>query len=225
MSVASTAPRATTTMMRVIALRASGGIGRSHLVQRCQLETATPSTPHCRLGLRVLEHGLQTSMMWAACRFRRDLEATMQLSTALRGPGRAQADGGGVRAHCRRRLAVGAAAEPRHTTLGPLSLPIGGSPRVEHVAMEVTGAYWKPVWHGARGPLRPPPLNAAHVKNVPRRRPMSTTPRGGGLARRRAVPASSVPPVAVQELRVLTRTLGSSCASAAAHVPAHREGP
>lgn len=50
---------------------------------------------------------------------------------------------------------------------------------VEHVAMEATGVYWKPVWHVLEGHFQ-----LAH-----------------GLIR-----ASFVPPVAVQELRTLTRT-------------------
>ena len=37
------------------------------------------STPHCRLGLRAPEHALQTSMTWAARRWRRELEAIMEV--------------------------------------------------------------------------------------------------------------------------------------------------
>ena len=41
---------------------------------------------------------------------------------------------------------------------------------VEHVAMEATGVYWKPVWHILEGHVELVLANAAHVKNVPGRK-------------------------------------------------------
>jgi transposase len=41
---------------------------------------------------------------------------------------------------------------------------------VEHVAMEATGVYWKPVWHVLEGHFQLILANAAHVKNVPGRK-------------------------------------------------------
>ena len=45
-----------------------------------------------------------------------------------------------------------------------------------HVAMEATGVYWKPVWHIlSDGDFALTLANAAHVKNVPGRKPAPTT--------------------------------------------------
>jgi len=41
---------------------------------------------------------------------------------------------------------------------------------VDHVAMEATGVYWKPVWHMLEGHFELVLANAAHVKNVPGRK-------------------------------------------------------
>ena len=41
---------------------------------------------------------------------------------------------------------------------------------IEHVAMEATGVYWKPVWHVLEGHFQLILANAAHVKNVPGRK-------------------------------------------------------
>ena len=41
---------------------------------------------------------------------------------------------------------------------------------VQHVAMEATGVYWKPVWHVLEGHFELTLANAAHVKNVPGRK-------------------------------------------------------
>jgi transposase len=41
---------------------------------------------------------------------------------------------------------------------------------VQHVAMEATGVYWKPVWHVLEGHFELVLANAAHVKNVPGRK-------------------------------------------------------
>jgi len=44
-----------------------------------------------------------------------------------------------------------------------------------HIAMEATGVYWKPVWHIlSDGEFELILANAAHVKNVPGRKPTST---------------------------------------------------
>ena len=39
--------------------------------------------------------------------------------------------------------------------------------RQEHVAMEATGVYWKPVWHILEGRFQQILANAAHIKGVP----------------------------------------------------------
>ena len=45
------------------------------------------------------------------------------------------------------------------------------SQAVIHIAMEATGVYWKPVWHIlSNGDFELVLANAAHVKNVPRRK-------------------------------------------------------
>jgi transposase len=76
-----------------------------------------------------------------------------------------------------------------------------------HVAMEATGVYWKPVWHILEGNVELVLANAAHIKNVPGRK----TDAGDAewisdLLAHGLIRSSFVPPVAVQELRDLTRT-------------------
>lgn len=78
---------------------------------------------------------------------------------------------------------------------------------VKHVAMEATGVYWKPVWHVLEGHFEPVLANAAHVKNVPgRKTDVSDAMWLADLLAHGLIRASFVPPVAVQELRTLTRT-------------------
>jgi len=78
---------------------------------------------------------------------------------------------------------------------------------VEHVAMEATGVYWKPVWHVLEGHFELLPANAAHVKNVPgRKTDVNDAMWLADLLAHGLIRASFVPPVAVQELRSLTRT-------------------
>lgn len=78
---------------------------------------------------------------------------------------------------------------------------------VEHVAMEATGVYWKPVWHVLDGHFELVLANAAHVKNVPgRKTDVNDAMWLADLLAHGLIRASFVPPVAVQELRTLTRT-------------------
>lgn len=78
---------------------------------------------------------------------------------------------------------------------------------VEHVAMEATGVYWKPVWHVLEGHFELVLANAAHVKNVPgRKTDVNDAMWLADLLAHGLIRASFVPPVAIQELRTLTRT-------------------
>ena len=78
---------------------------------------------------------------------------------------------------------------------------------VEHVAMEATGVYWKPVWHVLDGHFELVLANAAHVKNVPgRKTDVNDAMWLADLLAHGLIRASFVPPTAVQELRTLTRT-------------------
>ena len=78
---------------------------------------------------------------------------------------------------------------------------------VEQVAMEATGVYWKPVWHVLEGHFQLILANAAHVKNVPgRKTDVNDATWLADLLAHGLIRASFVPPVAVQELRTLTRT-------------------
>jgi transposase len=73
--------------------------------------------------------------------------------------------------------------------------------------MEATGVYWKPVWHVLEGHFELILANAAHVKNVPgRKTDVNDAMWLADLLAHGLIRASFVPPVAVQELRTLTRT-------------------
>jgi len=73
--------------------------------------------------------------------------------------------------------------------------------------MEATGVYWKPVWHVLEGHFQLVLANAAHVKNVPgRKTDVNDATWLADLLAHGLINASFVPPVAVQELRTLTRT-------------------
>ena len=75
------------------------------------------------------------------------------------------------------------------------------------VAMEATGVYWKPVWHVLEGHFELVLANAAHVKNVPgRKTDVNDATWLADLLAHGLVRSSFVPPVAIQELRTLTRT-------------------
>ena len=87
------------------------------------------------------------------------------------------------------------------------------------VAMEATGVYWKPVWHVLEGHFELVLANASHVKNVPgRKTDVNDAMWLADLLAHGLIRASFVPPVAVQELRVLTRTRKQFVRERAAHV-------
>jgi transposase len=90
---------------------------------------------------------------------------------------------------------------------------------VEHVAMEATGVYWTPVWHVLEGHFQLILANAAHVKNVPgRKTDVNDAMWLADLLAYGLIRASFVPPVAVQELRTLTRTRKQFVRERGAHV-------
>ncbi|TAN56727.1 MAG: IS110 family transposase [Betaproteobacteria bacterium] len=90
---------------------------------------------------------------------------------------------------------------------------------VRHVAMEATGVYWKPVWHVLEGHFELVLANAAHVKNVPgRKTDVNDATWLADLLAHGLIRASFVPPVAVQELRTLTRTRKQFVRERSAHV-------
>ena len=82
-----------------------------------------------------------------------------------------------------------------------------GDARIETVAMEATGVYWKSVYYALEGLF--PELwlcNAAHVKNVPgRKTDLSDAAWLADVAAHGMVRPSLVPPPPVRELRELTR--------------------
>jgi transposase len=90
---------------------------------------------------------------------------------------------------------------------------------VEHVGMEATGVYWKPVWHVLEGHFELVLANAAHVKNVPgRKTDVNDSMWLADLLAHGLIRASFVPPTAVQELRTLTRTRKQFVRERASHV-------
>ena len=90
---------------------------------------------------------------------------------------------------------------------------------VEQVAMEATGVYWKPAWHILEGHFELVLANAAHVKNVPgRKTDVNDAMWLADLLAHGLIRASFVPPVAVQELRTLTRTRKQFVRERSAHV-------
>jgi transposase len=90
---------------------------------------------------------------------------------------------------------------------------------VQHVAMEATGVYWKPVWHVLEGHFELVLANAAHVKNVPgRKTDVNDATWLADLLAHGLIRASFVPPAAVQELRTLTRTRKQFVRERASHV-------
>ena len=94
---------------------------------------------------------------------------------------------------------------------------------VEHVAMEATGVYWKPVWHVLEGQFELLLANAAHVKNVPgRKTDVNDATWIADLLAHGLIRASFVPPTPIQELRALTERASSSCASDARTCSASR---
>lgn len=90
---------------------------------------------------------------------------------------------------------------------------------VDHVAMEATGVYWKPVWHILEGHFELVLANAAHVKNVPgRKTDINDATWLADLLAHGLIRASFVPPTAVQEMRSLTRTRKQFVRERSAHV-------
>src|SRR2546425_3131908 len=90
---------------------------------------------------------------------------------------------------------------------------------VTHVAMEATGAYWKPVWHVLEASFELVLANAMHVKNVPgRKTDVNDATWIADLLAHGLIRSSFVPPTAVQELRALTRTRKQLVREKAAHV-------
>lgn len=79
--------------------------------------------------------------------------------------------------------------------------------RCEHVAMEATGVYWKPVWHVLEGRFELLLVNPGHARNVPgRKSDVSDAHWLADLHAHGLIRASFVPPAPIQELRDLTRT-------------------
>jgi transposase len=90
---------------------------------------------------------------------------------------------------------------------------------VQHVAMEATGVYWKPVWHVLEGHFELVLANAAHVKNVPgRKTDVNDATWLADLLAHGLIRASFVPPAAVQDLRSLTRTRKQFVRERSSHV-------
>jgi transposase len=75
------------------------------------------------------------------------------------------------------------------------------------VAMEVTGVYWKPVWHLLEGHFTLVLANARQIKNVPgRKSDVRDAEWISDLLAHGLIRSSFVPPAPIQELRDLTRT-------------------
>src|SRR5882724_5272909 len=94
------------------------------------------------------------------------------------------------------------------TTRGLLELSAWLESRAcTHVAMEATGAYWKPVWHVLEEDFELVLANAAHIRNVPgRKSDVNDAMWIADLLAHGLIRASFVPPRPIQELRDLTRT-------------------
>jgi transposase len=88
-----------------------------------------------------------------------------------------------------------------------------------HAAMEATGVYWKPVWHVLEGEFELVLANAAHIRNVPgRKTDVNDAMWIADLLAHGLIRGSFVPPVAIQELRDLTRTRKQLVREVARHV-------
>lgn len=80
------------------------------------------------------------------------------------------------------------------------------SSKVEQVAMESTGVYWKPVWNVLEGNFPLLLANPYHMKNIPGRKTDQNDAEWiADLLAHGLLRASFVPPRAIQELRDLTR--------------------
>jgi transposase len=88
-----------------------------------------------------------------------------------------------------------------------------------HVAMEATGVYWKPVWHLLEPDFELVLANAQHVRNVPgRKTDVNDAMWIADLLAHGLIRGSFVPPVAIQEMRDLTRTRKQLVREMSAHV-------
>ena len=77
---------------------------------------------------------------------------------------------------------------------------------VTHVAMESTGEYWKPVFNILEGQFETLLVNAAHVKQVPgRKTDVRDAEWIAELLQHGLLRPSFIPPIAIRELRDLTR--------------------
>jgi transposase len=78
---------------------------------------------------------------------------------------------------------------------------------VTEVAMEATGVFWKPVWDALEGNgLEVLLVNPAHIKNVPgRKTDVNDATWIGQLLECGLLRGSFVPPMAIRELREITR--------------------
>jgi len=81
------------------------------------------------------------------------------------------------------------------------------SHQINHVAMEATGVYWKPVWHILESSFELLLANPQHIKSVPgRKTDMKDAQWIADLHAHGLIKASFVPPEPIQDLRDLTRT-------------------
>ena len=77
---------------------------------------------------------------------------------------------------------------------------------VEHVAMESTGVYWKPVWNVLQGHFQVLLANAQHIKAVPGRKTDTKDCQWiAELLQHGLLRGSFIPPVVIRDLRDLTR--------------------
>ena len=77
---------------------------------------------------------------------------------------------------------------------------------VEHVAMESTGVYWKPVWNILEGHFQILLVNAQHIKAVPGRKTDTKDCQWiAELLQHGLLRGSFIPPVLIRDLRDLTR--------------------
>ncbi len=76
-----------------------------------------------------------------------------------------------------------------------------------HVALESTGVYGKPVWHGLEGTVELILANARHIRNLPgRKSEVNDATWIADLLAQGLIRGSFVPPAPIQELRDLTRS-------------------
>src|SRR6516225_1550220 len=81
---------------------------------------------------------------------------------------------------------------------------------VEHVAMESTGVYWKPVWNVLEGQFQIVLANAQHIKAVPGRKTDTKDCQWiAELLQHGLLRASYIPSVLIRDLRDLTRMRAS----------------